>query len=352
MKIITIIGARPQFIKAGCFSRVCKNKLEEIIVHTGQHYDKNMSEIFFEELEIPKPKYNLEVGSGNHGKQTGTMMIELEKIIEKEKPNAILVYGDTNSTLAGALVGSKLLIPVYHIEAGLRSFNKNMPEEQNRILTDHLSKVLFCPTETAIKNLKNEGILKNVYNTGDIMYDAVLYNSILAEKKSEILNTLDLQPKEYILSTIHRAENTNSIERLTQIISGLNECEEDVILPLHPRTVEYLKKYNLKLNKNIKVINPVGYLDMLLLEKNAKKIVTDSGGVQKEAYFLNVPCITMRDETEWVETVEYGWNILVGADKIKIKEAIKKIEIEKKKPECFGDGKTSEHILKIILGEN
>lgn len=351
MKILTIIGARPQFIKAASFSRICTNKIEEIIIHTGQHYDKNMSEIFFEELEMKKPKYNLKVGSGNHGEQTGKMMIEIEKIIQLEKPDGILVYGDTNSTLAGALVGSKLLIPVYHVEAGLRSYNKNMPEEQNRILTDHISKILFCPTKTAVKNLEKENITKNVYNTGDIMYDAVLYNSILAEKKSEILKKLKLEPKKYILSTIHRAENTNSKERLKEIIAGLNECEEDIILPLHPRTVEYLKKYNLKLNNNIKIINPVGYLDMLLLEKNAKKIVTDSGGVQKEAYFLNVPCITMRDETEWIETVEYGWNILVGADKNKIKEAIKQ-KIEKKiKPECFGDGKTSEKIFKIILGE-
>lgn len=352
MKIITIIGARPQFIKAASFSRACKGKLEEIIIHTGQHYDKNMSDIFFDELEIPKPKYNLEVGSGNHGKQTGTMMVEIEKIVEQENPDAILVYGDTNSTLAGALVGSKLLIPVYHIEAGLRSYNKNMPEEQNRILTDHISELLLCPTETAVKNLRKEGIVKNVYNTGDIMYDAVLHNCILAESKSKILEELKLKPKEYILSTIHRAENTNSRERLMEIIYGLNASEENIILPLHPRTVEYLKKYNLELNKNIQIIEPIGYLDMLLLEKNAKKIVTDSGGVQKEAYFLNIPCITMRDETEWIETVEYGWNTLVGADRNKIKNAIKKIEIPKDKPECFGNGQTSEEILNIILGEN
>lgn len=352
MKILTIIGARPQFIKAACFSRICKDKVEEIIIHTGQHYDKNMSDIFFEELNIPKPKYNLEVGSGNHGKQTGTMMIQIEKIVEEEKPDVILVYGDTNSTLAGALVGSKLLIPVYHIEAGLRSYNKNMPEEQNRILTDHISKILFCPSKTAIMNLEKEGISKNIYNTGDIMYDAVLYNSILAEKKSKILQKLDLTPKKYILSTIHRAENTNSKKRLTEIIKALNESEEQIILPIHPRTIGYLKLYNLKVNNNVKIIEPVGYLDMLCLEKNAKKILTDSGGIQKEAYFLEIPCITMRDETEWVETVEYGWNILVGADKNKIKNAIKAKHLVNERPECFGNGKTAEKILEIILGKN
>lgn len=349
MKVITVVGARPQFIKAACFSRISKDHIDEIIVHTGQHYDKNMSDIFFEELEIPKPKYNLEVGSGNHGKQTGTMMIQIEKIVEEEEPDAILIYGDTNSTLAGALVGSKLLIPIYHVEAGLRSYNKNMPEEQNRILTDHISEVLFCPTKTAIINLQKEGISKNVYNTGDIMYDAVLYNSILAEKKSTILKELNLNSKKYILSTIHRAENTNSKDRLSEIITGLNESGEQIVLPLHPRTAEYLKIYNLKLGDNIKVTNPVGYLDMLCLEKNAKKILTDSGGVQKEAYFLGVPCITMRDETEWIETVEYGWNILVGADKDKIKNAIKVETTVKEKPKCFGNGKTAQKILEIIL---
>lgn len=348
MKILTVIGARPQFIKAAAVSNIIRKEHEEILVHTGQHYDENMSKIFFEELNIPKPDYNLGIGSGGHGKQTGTMLIELEELYIKEKPDMVLVYGDTNSTLAGALCASKLLIPVAHIEAGLRSFNMNMPEEQNRILTDHISKYLFVPTTSATKNLSNEGVTSGVYNVGDVMYDATLNFSKLSKEKSEIMTKLNLKEEEFILATIHRAENTNDINKLRNIIEALNESGEQIILPLHPRTKKYMDDYNLSFNKNIKIIDPVGYLEMISLEMHCRKIITDSGGVQKEAFFMNKPCITMRDETEWVETVENGWNIVVGTDKAKILDGILNFVPNKAKQNIFGDGHAAEKILKII----
>ncbi|MCY6353883.1 non-hydrolyzing UDP-N-acetylglucosamine 2-epimerase [Clostridium sp. ZS2-4] len=348
MKIVTIIGARPQFIKAAAVSKKIREKNQEIIVHTGQHYDDNMSKIFFEELDIPFPDYNLSVGSGNHGAQTGRMLEKIEEILLKEKPDCVLVYGDTNSTIAGALAASKLLIPVAHVEAGLRSFNMAMPEEQNRILTDHISKYLFTPTETAVKNLNNEGVGKNVFNVGDVMFDAILHFTKVAEQKSSILEKLGLEKKGYILATIHRAENTNDINRLKNIVEALNESGENIVLPLHPRTKKYIEEYNLSFSNNIRIIEPVGYLDMVMLEANSKKIVSDSGGVQKEAFFLDVPCVTLRDETEWIETVENGWNIIVGADKGKIKKAVLEFEPNKTKINSFGDGKAAEKIIEII----
>ncbi len=348
MKIITVIGARPQFIKAAAVSNKLREKHEEILVHTGQHYDENMSKIFFDELNIPYPNYNLSVGSGGHGKQTGEMMTKLEEICVKENPDMILVYGDTNCTLAGALVASKMLIPVVHVEAGLRSFNKAMPEEQNRILTDHISSKLFAPTETAIRNLKNEGIVENVYNVGDVMFDAVLHFGEIAKKNSTIIERLNLRDKEFILTTIHRAENTNNISRLKNIIEALNASEKTIVLPLHPRTKKYMSDYNLEFGDNIIVIDPIGYLDMLALESNCVKIVTDSGGVQKEAFFMKKPCITMRDETEWVETVENDWNRIVGTDKEKILDAIVNFIPSQPQMDIFGDGKSSEKICSII----
>lgn len=347
MKIITIVGARPQFVKAAATSNKLRKVHNEILVHTGQHYDANMSEVFFDELNIPRPDYNLEVGSGSHGKMTGTMLIKLEEIYIKEKPDLVLVYGDTNSTLAGALCASKLLIPVAHIEAGLRSFNMDMPEEQNRVLTDHVSKLLFVPTEAAVKNLKNEGIVKNVYNVGDVMYDAILNFKSLAEAKSSILEELNIKDK-YILTTVHRAENTNDINRLGSIIAALNESGMNIVLPIHPRTKKYIKEYGLKLNSNIKVIESVGLLEMIQLEMNSQKIATDSGGVQKEAYFLKKPCITLRDETEWVETVENGWNKLVGTDKNKILEALANFNPKHEQKNIFGDGHAADKIVSIL----
>jgi UDP-GlcNAc3NAcA epimerase len=347
-KIITILGARPQFIKAAAVSAIFKNSVNEILVHTGQHYDPNMSEVFFEELNIPKPKYHLNVGSGSHGAMTGAMLIAIEKVLAEEKPDFVMVYGDTNSTLAGALAASKLLIPVIHVEAGLRSFNKTMPEEQNRILTDHVSEILFVPTQTAIDNLKNEGITKGVYLVGDVMYDGILHFKKIAQEKSSILKTLNLFEKEFILCTIHRAENTNDIDRLKAIFNALNESKEKIVLPLHPRTLKYVTDYGISISENVQIIEPIGYLDMVRLESAAKKILTDSGGVQKEAFFLGVPCITMRDETEWVETVENGWNCIVGANEDKIRDAILNFNPTNQRKDYFGQGDAVEKMIELI----
>ena len=349
MKVLTVIGARPQFIKAATVSnKIRRNGNSEILVHTGQHYDNNMSDIFFEELGIPKPDYNLNIGSSNHGHQTGNMLIALEDIYLKEKPDIVLVYGDTNSTLAGSLCASKLLIPVAHVEAGLRSFNKAMPEEQNRILTDHISDLLFTPTLTAVNNLKNENVTKGVHNVGDVMYDAINLFKERAKEASTIIEKFDLAPNSYILSTIHRAENTNSVERLTSILSALSSCGKKIVLPLHPRTKRFIEEYNLHIGDNIKIIDPVGYLDMISLQENSQKIVTDSGGVQKEAYFLKKPCITMRDETEWVETVENGWNVIVGSDSNKIMNALENFNPTGTPASAFGNGDSSSIITQII----
>lgn len=351
MKIVTIIGARPQFIKAAPVSRALRKNNTEILVHTGQHYDHNMSEIFFNELNIPKPDYNLEVGSGNHGKQTGEMLAKIEEVLLKEKPDWVLIYGDTNSTVAGSLAASKLHIPVAHVEAGLRSFNRKMPEEINRVVADHLSTLLFPPTETAVNHLRNEGITENVYNVGDVMLDATLYNLKIAEEKSTILDKLNLKSNDFFLATIHRAENTDIKENLENIFTAFSKVNKKVVLPLHPRTVNKLKTHNLSslLNhSNIQVIEPVGYLDMITLEKNANKILTDSGGVQKEAYFMKTPCITLRTETEWVETVESGWNVIVNTDVDKILKFAAKGSIPDDHPAFYGDGMASEEIAEII----
>jgi len=348
-KIVTILGARPQFIKAAAVSSVFADFFEEIIVHTGQHYDANMSDVFFDELGIPHPKYHLNVGSGSHGAMTGAMLVAIEEVLLEEEPDYVMVYGDTNSTLAGALAASKLLIPVIHVEAGLRSFNMAMPEEQNRILTDHISNLLFVPTQTAIDNLVREGITKGVHNVGDVMFDGILHFSKIAAEKSEILAQLGVSENAYLLCTIHRAENTNDISRLKGIVKGLNDSKEQIILPLHPRTQKYLNDYEIALGENIRVIEPVGYLDMVRLETGAKKIVTDSGGVQKEAFFLGKPCITMRDETEWVETVENGWNVIVGADAEKITRAINSFDPTVERKSYFGNGTAARQMADLIL---
>ena len=351
MKIATVIGARPQFIKAAAVSRVLRTQHQEILIHTGQHYDANMSDVFFDELHIPRPDYNLGIGSGRHGAQTGAILEQVEDVLITETPDALLVYGDTNSTLAGALAASKLHIPVIHIEAGLRSFNRRMPEEINRVLTDHLSSWLFCPTETAVKNLSAEGITAGVYKNGDVMLDAFLYNLELAKEKSNILQTLGLSSKSFILCTIHRAENTDDPERLTQILKAVARISLPVVLPLHPRTRKIVQQLGLSsLLEKVKVIEPVGYLDMIALEAHAVKLVTDSGGVQKEAYFAGVPCITMRDETEWVETVEVGWNRLTGADEEKILNAVESFTPPADRPSIFGDGHAAEQFVTALEG--
>jgi UDP-GlcNAc3NAcA epimerase len=318
MKILTILGARPQFIKAGSVSReISKHKeIEEIIVHTGQHYDANMSDIFFEEMQIPKPNYFLGIGGKSHGAMTGQMIERIEEVVISEKPDWMMVYGDTNSTLAGAIVASKLHVKLAHIEAGLRSFNMRMPEEINRILTDRVSSVLFCPTDTAIRNLKNEGyenLQCKIVKSGDVMQDGAIFYKSLAKKPNIEIN------KNFILCTIHRAENTDDEVRLKSILEALNEIamEKQVLLPLHPRTRKIID--NLKLNvSKLKVIDPVGYLEMVWLIDNCKIVMTDSGGLQKEAYFFNKQCITLRDQTEWVELVEHGVNFLAGAKKDEI----------------------------------
>jgi UDP-N-acetylglucosamine 2-epimerase len=366
MKIVTIIGARPQFIKAGVVSRaiqrfnrrVKKKRIREVLVHTGQHYDYLMDKVFFEELKLPKPDYHLGVGSGSHGRQTGIMLERIEAVLKKEKPMLVMVYGDTNSTLAGALAAAKLNIPIAHVEGGLRSYNRAMHEEINRVLTDHLSTFLFCPTDQAVRNLLKEGIkdgrLGLVKNVGDVMYDSILYYSKIAEKKSAILHGLNLVNPQYYLATLHRAENTDDPRVLKSILKALNEIGRNtsVILPLHPRTKKVIKAHPpFSKFKNIKFIEPVSYLDMLRLEKNAKAILTDSGGVQKEAYWLKVPCFTLRDETEWVETVKSGWNELVGTGTKGIVERVSHLRMKKssgKKMGIFGDGKASEKIIQIL----
>ena len=320
IKIVTIVGARPQFIKAAAVSRAIRNEfahqVSEVLVHTGQHYDANMSEVFFEELGIPHPKYNLEISGGQHGAMTGRMLEAVEKVLLDEKPAWVLIYGDTNSTLAGALAAVKLHIPVAHVEAGLRSFNMRMPEEVNRIVSDRVSTLLFCPTETAVRNLANEGIVTGVHNVGDVMYDVALYYREQAKRQSTVLGDFGLISGGFALATCHRAENTDDPKRLSEIVSALAEVSRQmpVVLPLHPRTRKLIADNGLedKLGSVI-VAEPIPFLDMVALEQAARVILTDSGGVQKEAFFYGVPCVTMRDETEWVETLELGWNRLVGA---------------------------------------
>lgn len=352
MKILTILGARPQFIKAGSVSReIAKHKeIEEVIVHTGQHYDANMSDIFFDEMQIPKPNYFLGIGGKSHGAMIGQMMEKIEEVAVREKPDWVMVYGDTNSTLAGSIVASKLHIKLAHIEAGLRSFNMKMPEEVNRILTDRVSTILFCPTDTAIQNLKNEGYENfdcKIVKSGDVMQDgAIFYKNLAVKPNIEIKNN-------FILCTIHRAENTDDENRLKNILEALERIakEKQIILPLHPRTKKILE--TLKLNiKNLTIIDPIGYLEMVWLIDNCDFVMTDSGGLQKEAYFFEKQCITLRNETEWIELVECGANTLVGADREKILEAYKnnsKFNKKNSSLSLYGTGKASENIIKELL---
>jgi UDP-GlcNAc3NAcA epimerase len=358
LKIITVIGARPQFIKAAALSRVFAkfpDQVKEVIVHTGQHFDANMSEIFFTEMEIPVPDYNLNILGLSHGAMTGQMLDGIESIMLKEKPDYLLVYGDTNSTIAGALAAKKLHIKVIHVEAGLRSYNNNMPEEINRIVTDRISDILFCPTQTAVTNLKNEGfdhIKAKIILSGDVMQDAALYYKEKSAEVSTVLADHDLQPNRFVLATIHRAENTDDEERLKAIVHALNEINKTVkvVVPLHPRTANILKDRGIEVGFTI--IKPVGYFDMLQLISNAHLVMTDSGGLQKEAYFFNKYCITFRDETEWVELVENGYNEVVGASSEKIIEAFNKSynKLFHKSEELYGAGKAAEVICGELLG--
>jgi len=356
MKILTIVGARPQFIKAAALSRVLKSfpQIEEIIVHTGQHFDEKMSDVFFEEMEIPKPKYNLNINGLSHGAMTGQMLERIEKTIIEEKPDALVVYGDTNSTLAGSLAAIKLHIPVVHVEAGLRSFNMQMPEEINRILTDRISSLLCCPTETAIANLKKEGFDNfncKIVKTGDLMEDAAMYYANVASAKSDLLATHNLVPNNYVLGTMHRAENTDNPENLKNIVKALDTINliMPVIIPLHPRTKKMID--NLNIQVGFKIIDPVGYFDMLNLIQNSNLVVTDSGGLQKEAFFFRKFCITTREQTEWVELVENGYNFIAGTDDLKIVKLFKGLKTKEfpKPLNLYGNGNAANEICKAIL---
>ena len=355
MKIFTVVGARPQFIKAAVVSRAFtehRPDISEILVHTGQHYDDNMSAVFFEELNIPRPVHNLGVGGGTHGQNTGRMLERLEELMLIENPSWVLVYGDTDSTLAGALAAVKLNIPVAHVEAGLRSFNRRMPEEINRVLTDHTAAMLFAPTELARTNLRNEGIEEEkIHVVGDVMYDAALFYKEHACKPAWF-DALKIAQNEFVLCTVHRAENTDDPKRIQAIFDGLEGAALPVVLPLHPRTKYKLRQMEMKLPANIKVVDPVGYLEMVWLEVNCKLVATDSGGVQKEAYFHQKPCITLRDETEWVELVERKVNQLTGANVTEIKHAISRAFFPPTETSLYGIGKAAQSIVEKLVRRN
>ncbi len=349
MKVCTVVGARPQFVKAAPVSRaLAAGGHTEILIHTGQHYDWAMSDVFFEEIGQRVPDCNLGIGSGPHGIQTGRMMIALEPVLQAEQPDVVLVYGDTNSTVAAALVAVKLGLMLAHVEAGLRSFNRSMPEEHNRRLTDHAADWLLCPTATAVKNLRAEGLTRGVYLVGDVMLDAFRYNLERAEQQPDPLPALGLEPGKYYLATIHRPYNTDCLENLAGIWAALAHLDLPVILPVHPRTRRALQEGDVATPDRIRVIDPVGHLAILRLEKHARAILTDSGGVQKEAYFLAVPCVTIRPETEWVETVETGWNVLAKPTLASIVSALQRPRPAQAPPPVFGDGRAAHHIVELL----
>tara|TARA_B100000678_G_scaffold81561_1_gene67855 strand:+ start:1040 stop:2098 length:1059 start_codon:yes stop_codon:yes gene_type:complete len=348
MKIISVVGARPQFIKLAILSKELRENHNEIIIHTGQHYDDNMSKYFFEEMQIAKPDYNLNIGSGSHGKQTAEMLIGLEDIFLHQKPDVVITFGDTNTTLATGLAATKLNIPVAHVEAGLRSHNREMPEEINRILTDHISDYLFAPTLTAMENIKIENLYGKPFLVGDVMYDSLLYYGKIAEQKSRILKNLKLRQKEYILLTLHRPYNVDNIHKLQNIFSALKQTKKIIVLPVHPRSRKMIERTNTIIPENISIIEPLGYLDFIFLQKHSEKIITDSGGIQKEAYLNGIPCITIRPETEWIETVKAGWNVLVGDKKDQLIENCLHFKPSHNRPRYFGDGNSSKKIISIL----
>jgi UDP-N-acetylglucosamine 2-epimerase len=348
MKIVSIVGARPEFIQSAPVSRALRERHTEILVHTGQHYDYKMSQTFFDELGIPAPDYNLEVGSGSHARQTGEILARLEEVLLAEKPDLVIVRGDTNSTLAGALAAAKLHLPVAHVEAGERSFDRRMPEEVNRLIADSLSDIFFCASHAAASNLAAEGFVEGVYWTGDVMLDANLQNRAVARRHSDVVARLGLAPKQYALVTVHRAGNTDNPERLRGIVRALNCADEPVIFPVHPRTRQALERLGEPAAAHVRLIEPVGYFDMMVLEENARLIATDSGGVQREAYFFAVPCLTLRDETEWVETVEAGWNRLIGARTEAIAQAWRTFAPPAQHPPIFGDGTAGQQIAERL----
>lgn len=348
MKIVSVVGARPEFIQAWPVSRALRARHHEILVHTGQHYDYQMSQTFFDELGIPAPNYNLGVGSGLHGRQTAEILTRLEEVLLAEAPDLVIVRGDTNSTLAGALAAGKLHIPTAHVEAGERSYDRRMPEEINRVVADSLADSHFCVSRTAVQRLAAEGITGAVHWVGDVMLDALKQNFPVARRKSDMVERMGLTPGKYALVTIHRAANTDDPVRLGHIVETLNRIPETIIFPAHPRTRKALAQLGVKLAEQVRFIEPVGYFDMLLLEQNARLIATDSGGVQREAYFLGIPCLTLRDETEWTETVEVGWNKLVGADPFRMIDAWFSFSPPAERPPIFGDGTAGERIAQVL----
>jgi UDP-N-acetylglucosamine 2-epimerase len=348
MKIVSIVGARPEFIQAAPVSRALRRQHREILIHTGQHYDYRMSRVFFEHLQLPDPDIDLEVGSGSHGEQTGEMLMSLEHALLDVKPDCVIIRGDTNSTLVGALAAAKMHIPLVHIEAGERSYNKRMPEEINRLVADRLSDLLFCVTRTAVRHLAEEGIVSGVHFSGDVMLDALQQNLPVARTTSTILSRIGLHAGYYLLATVHRAVNTDNPENLRSIVGAFNAIREPIVFPVHPRTRAAIDRLGLAFAPHVLAIEPVGYLDMLLLESNARAILTDSGGVQREAYFLAIPCITLRDETELHETVEAGWNQLVGTNPEQIIATARDFMPPVEHPLLFGDGHAAERITDII----
>lgn len=348
MKIVSVVGARPEFVQAMPVSRALAAEHDEIMVHTGQHYDYELSQQFFDELDLPRPDYNLGVGSASQSRQTAEIMIRMEDVLLKERPDLVIVRGDTNSTLAAALAASKLHIPLAHIEAGERSYNRSMPEELNRVVVDHLADLHFCVSHAAVIHLAAEGITTAAHWVGDVMLDALYQVLPLARRKSTVLEQLRIAPHQYALVTIHRAENTNAPERLRQIVAALNTVSEPVILPLHPRTRKVFASLELSLLDHVRCIEPVGYFDMLMLEENARLIATDSGGVQREAYYLRIPCLTLRDETEWVATVETCWNKLVGADDGVIQDSWFRLAPPAEHPPIYGDGAAAQRIVQLL----
>jgi UDP-GlcNAc3NAcA epimerase len=349
MRTVTIVGARPQFIKAAAISRELRRRHTEILVHTGQHYDYAMSGVFFDGLEVPAPDINLGVGSGRHGEQTGSMLRGIEAVVLEHRPDWVLIYGDTNSTLAGALAAAKLMVPVVHVEAGLRSYNRQMPEEVNRVVADHLSNLLLCPSSTAAANLGAEGITRNVHVVGDVMLDVLNWSKErIAAKPPGILHRYGLEERRYLLATIHRSENTDDLQRLSSILNAFNAVDEAVIFPVHPRTRKAITSAGYVLRPHVRLIDPLGYFEMVALTGAARMILTDSGGLQKESYWLGVPCLTLRQETEWVETVQAGWNIVVGSDCERIVQAVRSFAPPAARAPLYGDGQVAARCVSLL----
>jgi len=348
VKVLTVAGARPQFVKAAAFSRELRKRHSEVLVHTGQHYDPQLSDIFFRELDLPQPDHHLGVGSAPHGRQTGEMLTRLEPVMEQEAPDWVVVFGDANSTLAAALAAAKLRLPLAHVEAGLRSFDRSMPEETNRIVADHVADLLFCPTQTAMDHLAREGLSERARLTGDIMYDSLLQHLERAEEQSSVLQRLGLERGGYALATVHRAANTDDPAAFERIIDALSLLEGPVVFPMHPRARLALSRSDLETPPHVRVIDPAGYLDMLSLERHARAVLTDSGGVQKEAYLLAVPCVTLRQETEWPETLAGGWNVLAGTDPDRIVAAAARPRPAGEPAKVFGDGQSAQRMIELL----